>query len=107
MNGFVELIRKIVVIVLLLEVLLQLQPGKDYDAYIKVFVGLIILLCIVGNLQNVLLDNVDFSHCFKGYISDEYGVEKSDFVEHNEEISVGPIVIDKVQIERVEYETRP
>ena len=100
-QGLVELIRKIVVIVLVLELLLQLQPGKDYEPYLKLFVGLFVVLALVRGIHSGISWNgleVRFpSDVFEwsiGDIKEETGTSEI-------EIPINHIAIEKIEIERI------
>ncbi len=61
MNVIIEGIRKIVVLVLLAELVLQLQSGKKYEPYMKLLVGIMVVYSLVsvifgafGGLENAL-----------------------------------------------------
>lgn len=47
MQVFIEMIRKIVVLVLLMEVILQLQSGKQYESYIRILIGIMVVYSVV------------------------------------------------------------
>ena len=53
MQWIVEWIRKIVILVLLMEVILQLQAGRQYEAYIRMLVGLMVLYNLIGGIFGV------------------------------------------------------
>ncbi len=66
MQWIVEWIRKIVILVLLMEVVLQLQAGRQYEAYIRMLIGLMVLYNLVsgiwgafGQLENVGLERME------------------------------------------------
>ena len=66
MQWIVEWIRRIVILVLLMEVVLQLQSGRQYEAYIRMLIGLMILYNLVsgilgafGQLENVGLEKME------------------------------------------------
>ena len=46
MPWVVDWIRKAVVLVLLMEVVLQLQAGKQYESYLKMLVGIMVVYSI-------------------------------------------------------------
>jgi hypothetical protein len=50
MQWIVEWIRKIVILVLLMEVVLQMQAGRQYEAYIRMLIGLMVLYNLVGGI---------------------------------------------------------
>ena len=53
MQWIVEWIRKIVILVLLMEVVLQLQSGRQYEAYIRMLIGIMVLYNLVGGIFGV------------------------------------------------------
>ena len=54
MQFIIELIRKVVILVLLMEVVLQLQSGKQYEGYIKMLVGIMVIYSLVSGIFGVL-----------------------------------------------------
>ena len=50
MQFIIEGIRKVVVLVLLMELVLQLQSGKQYESYIKMLVGIMVIYSLVVGL---------------------------------------------------------
>ncbi len=50
MQFVIEEIRKIVVLVLLMEIILQLQCGKQYEPYIKMLAGIIVIYSLVQGI---------------------------------------------------------
>ncbi len=53
MGVLIEFIRKAVVLVLVMEVLLWLQPGKNYGPYLKMLVGIMVVYSLVGGIFDV------------------------------------------------------
>ena len=53
MQIIIEGIRKIVVLVLLMELVLQLQAGKQYEPYIKTLVGIMVVYSLVAGIFGV------------------------------------------------------
>lgn len=53
MLWVVEWIRKAVVLVLLMEVVLQLQTGKQYESYLKMLVGVMVVYSLVAGIFDV------------------------------------------------------
>lgn len=102
MQGFIDFIRKIVVMVLILELVIQLQPGKNYELYLKTFVGLFMVYSMISGIMG-------------GFLQGGYDVEWPDFeinwsleetkevVEEIEQIDifVNGIEIEKIDIERI------
>ena len=50
MQYIIEWIRKIVLLVLLMEVVLQLQAGKQYEDYIKMLIGIMVIYSLVSGI---------------------------------------------------------
>ena len=97
----VDLIRKIVVIVLVLELILQLQPGKDYEPYLKLFVGLFVVFALVLGIHSGVFWNglqfrfpQDVFEWSAGNIKEEVGTSEI-------EIPINHIEIEKIEIERI------
>ena len=53
MQFVIEIIRKVVVLVLLMEVVLQLQSGKQYEPYIKMLIGIMVVYSLVSGIFGV------------------------------------------------------
>lgn len=53
MQYIIEIIRKIVILVLLMEVVLQLQSGKQYEPYIKMLIGIMVVYRLVSGIFDV------------------------------------------------------
>lgn len=53
MQYILEIIRKIVILVLLMEVVLQLQSGKQYEPYIKMLIGIMVVYRLVSGIFDV------------------------------------------------------
>lgn len=53
MQFIIEVIRKVVILVLLMEVVLQMQSGKQYEAYIKMLVGIMVVYSLVSSIFGV------------------------------------------------------
>lgn len=100
-QGLVDLIRKIVVIVLVLELILQLQPGKDYEPYLKLFVGLFVVFALVRGIHSGISWSglevtlpMDVFEWSAGNIKEEVGTSEI-------EIPINHIEIEKIEIERI------
>ena len=50
MQFVIEAIRKVVVLVLLMEIVLQIQAGKQYEPYIKMLVGVMVVYSLVSGV---------------------------------------------------------
>ena len=53
MQFIIEGIRKVVVLVLLMELVLQLQSGKQYEQYIRMLVGIMVVYSLVSGILGV------------------------------------------------------
>lgn len=53
MQIVIELIRKIVVFVLLMEVVLQLQSGRQYESYIRMLIGIMVVYLLVRGVYGI------------------------------------------------------
>lgn len=53
MQFIIDGIRKIVVLVLLMELVIQMQSGKQYESYIKMLVGIMVVYSIVSGICDV------------------------------------------------------
>jgi len=100
MQGFISLIRKIVVMVLLLELLMQLQPGKHYETYIKVFVGLFIVCTIVRGITGANSQG-GFEINWPIY---EYEMKIEDLEDKEDKTETIRIPINRIEIEKIEIE---
>lgn len=56
MQLVIEAIRKVVVLVLLMELVLQMQVGKQYESYIKMLVGIMVVYSLVVGVFGVFSD---------------------------------------------------
>ena len=102
MQGLIDFIRKIVVIVLLLELVMQLQPGKNYEPYLKMFVGLFLVYSLISGLSGGVLQGgfdaklptYTFNWSIDATEETRNGMEKI-------EIPTNRIEIEKIEIERI------
>lgn len=53
MQLFMELVKKVVVLVLLTDLVLQLQSGKAYEPYLKMLVGVMVLYSLISGVAGV------------------------------------------------------
>jgi len=53
MQFIIEAIRKVVVLVLLMELVMQLQVGKEYEPYIKMLAGIMVIYSLVSGVVSV------------------------------------------------------
>lgn len=53
MQFIIEAIRKVVVLVLLMELVMQLQIGKEYASYIKMLAGIMVIYSLVSGVVSV------------------------------------------------------
>lgn len=117
MSAFIEIVRKAVVLVLLMELVLQLQPGKNYEPYLKMLVGLMMTYSLVTSILGVFgkfQGGID--DAFPGYDwvydwSLEPVMQQEDVTGEQEdssvkieliEIPVEEIKIEKIEVERIE-----
>lgn len=56
MQLVIEAIRKVVVLVLLMELVLQMQVGKQYESYIKMLVGIMVVYSLVVGVFGAFSD---------------------------------------------------
>lgn len=102
MQGFIDLIRKMVVMVLILELIMQLQPGKNYEPYLKMFVGLFIVYSLVSGIFDGALQEgfyVNWPTYELEWVEEE---TKEDMKEIEKiEIPINQIKIEKIEIERI------
>lgn len=107
MQFVVEGIRKVVVLVLLMELVLQLQSGKQYEPYIKMLVGIMVVYSLVsgifgviGNLgEGILAPMQEFQWAGNWEFEVEYQAEDET------EINIAPvtdITIEEIKIHEIE-----
>ena len=103
MQFVVEGIKKIVVLVLLMELVLQVQPGKEYEPYIKMLVGIMVVYSIFSGIFRVfgLFSDVQMEPMQEFVWSDNWSTEERDFSEDKNEISID---MEKIQIETIVVE---
>ena len=109
MQFVLDVIRKIVVLVLLMEWVIQLQPGKSYEPYIKMLVGIMVVYSIISGIGSFQMPPMqEFVWSDAGVTSPDIkeGVSKdSDFhirVPHLKEIQVEQIVIEEIDVKEIE-----
>ncbi len=94
MQILIEGIRKVVVLVLLMELVLQLQSGKQYEPYIKMLVGIMVVYSLVSGIfgvagsfqERVLSPMEEFQWAGSWYFEFEAQAE-SEIAQAGEEIS--------------------
>ena len=61
MQYLTEWIRKLVLLVLLIEAVLQLQAGKRYESYIKMLIGIMVVYNLVSGIFGIFgkLESID------------------------------------------------
>ena len=61
MQYLIEWIRKLVLLVLLIEAVLQLQAGKRYESYIKMLIGIMVVYNLVSGIFGIFgkLESID------------------------------------------------
>ncbi len=114
MQVFIEMIRKVVVLVLIMEVLLQLQSGKQYEPYLKMFVGLVMAYSLVVGIMGVfgrLENGTDLSfleYKWSGnWNLDNFAAPTGDISETENtstEIEQVDIPIQHIELEKIEIE---
>ena len=60
MQFLLDGVRKIVVLVLLMELVIQMQPGKAYEPFIKMMVGIMVVYSIVSGISDVFAGVTSF-----------------------------------------------
>ena len=53
MQTVIEGIRKLVVLVLVMELVLQLSPGKQYEPYMKILIGIMVVYSLTAGIFGV------------------------------------------------------
>lgn len=114
MQGIMEIVRKTVVLVLIMELIMQLQPGKNYEPYLKMLVGMMMTYSIVagifgvfGDIGNKWTDDIPIFEWVGNWDLDGLD-EKPDLQQNDENIQVDDIHIqipeihiDNIAVERI------
>ncbi len=111
MQIVIEGVRKIVVLILLMELVLQLQTGKQYEAYIKLLVGIMVVFCMAqgvfgsfGHFEEWFMEPMqDFKWSGEWYAElEEQAQKQADEARTQKDINVEEIKIDEIAIDRRE-----
>ena len=104
MQFIIEVIRKVVILVLLMEVVLQLQSGKQYEPYIKMLVGVMVVYSLVrgifgawGVFEGELKEFQWTGNWYEGFQHQAEKEVENQTVQQPEDISSG--IIQPVEIE--------
>ena len=116
MDFIIDGIRKIVVLVLLMELVLQMQSGKQYEPYIKMLIGIMVVYSIVSGISGVFAGITSFKMApmqefiwsgdwdAAGRGLDEENVDKGgmgDISSGVEEVQVKEIVIGEIKVKEI------
>lgn len=110
MQFVIDGIRKIVVLVLLMELVMQMQSGKQYESYIKMLVGVMVVYSIVSGICGVFGNPESFRIApMQEFVwSGEWSVTvpaeeevKGDITSDVEEVQVEQIVIEKIKVKEI------
>lgn len=107
MQVIVDGIRKIVVLVLLMELVLQMQSGKQYEPYIKILVGIMVVYSLINGIfgawgsmeQRYLKPMQDFSWSGDWYV--EFEKKAGEQTENEVSSEKANIHIDTIEIEKI------
>lgn len=110
MQIIIDGIRKIVVLVLLMELVLQLQSGKQYEPYIKILVGIMVVYSIVAGICGAWnkMKALEIAPIQEFVWSGEWSVELGETEESDdekiaaEEIQIDEVIIEKIKIDEME-----
>lgn len=50
MQSIIEGVRKLVVLVLVMELVIQLSPGKQYEPYVKILIGIMVVYSLSASI---------------------------------------------------------
>lgn len=116
MEFVIDGIRKIVVLVLLMELVVQLQSGKQYEPYIKMLIGIMVVYSIVSGISGVLAGitsfemapmqefiwSGDWDTAGGGLNEDDEGKGGIGDISSNvEEVHVKEIVIEEIKVKEI------
>lgn len=103
MQFIIEAIRKVVVLVLLMELVLQLQAGKAYEPYIKMLVGIMVIYSLVSGVVGGVQPLQEFQWSGDWHTGFEEKLkEESDEKQIEVEVNIptiGEIKIDEIKIQ--------
>lgn len=99
MQFIVEGIKKIVVLVLLMELVMQIQPGKEYEPYIKMLVGIMVVYSIFSGIFNVFgkFSEIQIAPMKEFVWSGEWSIEEETVLEEKKEIRIEKIIIEEIK----------
>lgn len=117
MQAIMEIIRKTVVLVLIMELVMQLQQGKNYEPYLKMLVGMMMTYSLVtgifsvfGNIGNGWTGEMPIFEWVGNLELEQYGEsDEQSFAEQGSEniqvddihIQIPEIHIDNIAVERI------
>lgn len=116
MEFIIDGIRKIVVLVLLMELVVQMQSGKQYEPYIKMLIGIMVVYSIVSGISGVFAGITSFEMApmqefvwngewnLTGEVLDEEDAEEvgiGDISSGVEEVQVKEIVIGEIKVKEI------
>lgn len=116
MEFIIDGIRKIVVLVLLMELVVQMQSGKQYEPYIKMLIGIMVVYSIVSGISGVFAGITSFKMApmqefiwsgdwdAEGGGLDEEDADKGDIGDISsrvEEVQVKEIVIEEIKVKEI------
>ena len=116
MDFIIGGIRKIVVLVLLMELVVQMQSGKQYEPYIKMLIGIMVVYSIVSGISGVFAGITSFEMApmqefvwngewnLTGEALDEEDTDRTgigDISSGVEEVQVEEIVIEEIKIKEI------
>lgn len=118
MELLIEFIRKVVILVLLMELVLCLQPGKHFEPYLKMLVGVMITYTLVSHMLSAISGGLvemeqalnqykwasDYFFGEKEEVDYETEVSLSEIEDTNIHISLGEVNVKKVKIEEIKIE---
>ena len=115
MNLLIDFIRKAVILVLLMELVLCLQPGKQFAPYLKMLVGVMITYTLASHMIGIFSGGVGkIERIFKEYewssnwsfaLEEQAEYETEASLEETENtdihISLGEVKVDNIKIEEI------
>lgn len=110
MQFIIDGIRKIVVLVLLMELVMQMQSGKQYEPYIKMLVGIMVVYSIVSGIYGVFgnIESFQIAPMQEFVWSGDWSItvpeEKEtgdDITSDVEEVQVEQIVIEEIKVKEI------
>lgn len=107
MQHVIEAVRRIVVLVLLMEFVLRMQSGKQYEAYIKMLVGVMVVYTITTGIYSLVGKNASFSFppmqdfVWEGEAHTEEYAQTGECAETGiqvDAVEIPPVKIEEIQI---------